>query len=429
MVNSVPAMLRYNGRAELTGDLLLMCMNGSGPRTVDFTVFLSNTRATSRLLNPAAAATEALLLVDEPGAQAAVPCPASQTCENANVYQGRLAGQNSLVWPNVKLNVPPGGMQVLRFTNIRVDASLLGVPSSTAPPIMTYATLAASDPALNFNPGPVVVAFSGEGIHWQLRNAANSEELTAPLAFNQCAAYNEPLARNPFSTQVPDGVSFVVRVSETGSQDLRAMTISSAPAPSAEVRPLPEAQHVPGLMYGTESGFYDPAYPAAGGMNGAGLATQATRFIVRFQVPAGGMQVHAPVYELGRNSSNSRVRLIAANRDGASPFYAALPVFSPFNGGLFYSRQVSYVYEVTARSTPSPYLLDDIDLPFVIAHPGGSSVKPGQTQVSVELAPLSGDHRPAEEIWTPRFKDSGDWRPVAVLDACTGASGRIPGRR
>lgn len=262
MVNSVPAMLRYNGRAELTGDLLLMCMNGSGPRTVDFTVFLSNTRATSRLLNPAAAATEALLLVDEPGAQAAVPCPASQTCENANVYQGRLAGQNSLVWPNVKLNVPPGGMQVLRFTNIRVDASLLGVPSSTAPPIMTYATLAASDPALNFNPGPVVVAFSGEGIHWQLRNAANSEELTAPLAFNQCAAYNEPLARNPFSTQVPDGVSFVVRVSETGvpgparddnKQRSGSQRRSAAPARGAE-RTGPDVRHGERLLRSGLSG-------------------------------------------------------------------------------------------------------------------------------------------------------------------------------
>jgi hypothetical protein len=53
----------------------------------------------------------------------------------------------------MKLNIPAGGMQMLRFTNIRTDASALGFPSPTAPPIMAYASLVASDPAINGRDG------------------------------------------------------------------------------------------------------------------------------------------------------------------------------------------------------------------------------------------------------------------------------------
>ncbi len=423
-----PRLLRQSGRAELTGDLLLMCTNGSGPRTVNFTLYLANTQVASRILSASMVpeATEALLLVDEPirgeGSTAPVPCPASAVCQDANVYQGRLGGPNSLVFTNVKLNVPAGGMQMLRFTNIRVDARQLGASAPYGPPVQAMAALTSSDSALKFESSPVPVGFNLPEMEWQLREKTNESELSAPVALSQCTPNNAALARNRFSPSVPDGVSFVVRLQEFLSPSaFRKLTIGSAP--SADMRPAPAAQNVPGALYDTESGFLDPAYPATDGMNQAGLATQATRFIVRFRVSGKGIQIHAPLYESGRNASNSRVRLVAGNQDGASPVYGALRSFSSFNNGLSYAPDMSYVYEVTASGDLGPYSLDSIDLPFVIAHAGGAAVSPGEVRASVNLAPVATNRR-LGQLAVPRFADLDDWRDVAVVAPCANAQSR-----
>jgi len=73
---AVTPTLRAEGYTELTGDIVLICSGGSAPAsgtntpipTANFTVFL-NTAVTSRLLGNGGQtnASEALLLVDEPG--------------------------------------------------------------------------------------------------------------------------------------------------------------------------------------------------------------------------------------------------------------------------------------------------------------------------------------------------------------------------
>src|SRR5580658_3922730 len=72
---AVTPTLRAEGYTELTGDIVLICSGGSplasntgvAIPTANITVFL-NTTVTSRLLSNTTTASEALLLVDEPGA-------------------------------------------------------------------------------------------------------------------------------------------------------------------------------------------------------------------------------------------------------------------------------------------------------------------------------------------------------------------------
>jgi len=71
---AVTPTLRSEGYTELTGDIVIVCQGGSPPAlgslipTANITIFL-NTAVTSRLLQATAAgnASEALLLIDEPG--------------------------------------------------------------------------------------------------------------------------------------------------------------------------------------------------------------------------------------------------------------------------------------------------------------------------------------------------------------------------
>lgn len=424
LMSGQPQLMRQEGRAELVGDIMLQCMNGTGPRTVDFTLTLSPAVA-SRVLNQFRGrdASEALLLVDEPGvdpSRPAVPCSASSAgCAGANVYQGRVAGPASLIWTNVQVNVPADGMgvQTFRFTNLRVDASWLGDSSPTAPPPIATASLTTSDPALEFPNDPMLVGFNVPSLAWQLRDKSNQAELPGPLTFRRCEPNNLILAVNPFSARVPDGVSFILRLTEMFPWAFRKQATTGAEVRSAEVRPAPEAQNIPGAMYYTETGFFDPSYPSTDGMNHAGLATQATRFIVTFDVPD-GMRIHAPIYEAGTDSSNSRVRLVAANHDGAAPLFIALPALSPFNHGLFYLPKQSYVYEITARTGTQPWMMEEIDLPFVVAYL--PNAKAGSARVSVNLAPLADDDRRLGQAAVPRFKNRGEWRNFAVMEGCGG---------
>src|SRR5438876_11918726 len=69
----VPPVVRSEGITEFVGDLILQCTGGNPTPigqpipTSDLRLTL-NTNLTSRLLNPAGGAVEAMLLLDEPGA-------------------------------------------------------------------------------------------------------------------------------------------------------------------------------------------------------------------------------------------------------------------------------------------------------------------------------------------------------------------------
>jgi hypothetical protein len=238
------------------------------------------------------------------------------------------------------------------------------------------------------------------------------------LPLSQCVPVNRPLALDAASTSVPDGVSFVVRVREQDSflGEFKNLSIFSVPVPDVNFRPAAEPQNVPGTIYDRETNFYNPAFPAAGGLSTAGLATQATRIMVRFNGPAGGVQVHAPIYERGRGPADSRVRLVASGPDGGSLSYVPLGPLSPLN--TYYSTAQLYVYEFTAKA-PQSYEIDTIDLPFFLAHTGMPYVSTGLTTVNVTLAPISSDGSPFA-TYIPRFADMSFPVPVADLAACAG---------
>jgi hypothetical protein len=441
-IGSPPPTLRSSGLSEKVGDVMLMCVGGdptAAAAPVNIQVAL-NVNLTSRILNKDLIhpASEAILLVNEPGnfmfPGPVVVCAASQALTPAgcppgvNVYQGvQTMSPNAVVFQGVQIAQPgTGPPMILRITNLRGNASQLPQSSFGIPP-QVLAAVEVSDPVALpiINNQPVMVAMAQPGISWSLRTPDNLGSLTpGSLTFQQCTANNGALAQDASSGSAPQGVSFIVRVSEVLPTALLKQADSYDAPGSTDVRPAAHPQNIPGAFYNpSESGLFDPGYPLTDAMSSAGLSSQATRFVVRFSGPRGGMQIHAPAFERGRNSSNSRVRLVAAEPSGSPAMSLPYVPLGPASSALgsYYSPDMAYVYEITAQGEMDPNMMERIDLPFYVAYAGKSDVGIGTTNVSVNLSPISTVAEASALDWIPRFAELNEWQPLAVMNAAVNA--------
>jgi hypothetical protein len=442
-----PPLMRFRGIAERAGDILITCQGGD-PAQVNLITFQVNmqTPITSRVLNPFPAqtgwrASEALLLVDEPGADRFDPatgnplppippvaCSASLAGSGncppgANVYQGYQAADNSVIWVGVPL-VPTGVAppRTFRLTNLRANVSVASMTPGWVPTMLNALVVLNGTNAPPLANASQVVGFVQEGIMWSLRTPDNSAALGGGgAAFQPCVAHNEALSLNPASGSAPDGGAFVVRVREGYGTALLKQAESSDPPVSAEARPAYRDQKYPSHVYNSENGFIDLGYPIIDGMKNAGVASHATRFSVMFRNVPHGLQFHAPVYELGRNSTNSRVRLVAAEPSPPASLTSPYTPLGPASAGLgtYYTKDMTYVYEVTAKGNVEAWALDSIDLLFYAAHPGKPYVGWGTASVSVHLSPVSNAAAASEFDWIPRFAESSEWRTAATMNPCS----------
>jgi uncharacterized repeat protein (TIGR01451 family) len=191
----IPPLIRQEGRTEKTGDLILNCTGGvptaAGSPVPQVDIQLTfNTNVTSRFLSPGF--NEALLLIDEPhstvsGATAALlPCAATGTNDNGsgscsilgngtgqgvydgspgrpNVFQGQPVGTNGILWKGVPVDAPTqGATRILRFTNIRVDDSLL--PRTSPLPNQVVVNVAITPGGLALTNPQQTIAFGQEGL-------------------------------------------------------------------------------------------------------------------------------------------------------------------------------------------------------------------------------------------------------------------------
>jgi hypothetical protein len=135
----LPLLMRAEGLAEPVGDIVVSCTGGTpGPSSpIQITVEL-NANLTSRILNTASSASEALLLIDEPqpdqvnmsngfpynGQVLGTPGIAAGASGSGNVYLGRRASDTSVAWSGIPLVAPgPSETRTLRITNLRANAT------------------------------------------------------------------------------------------------------------------------------------------------------------------------------------------------------------------------------------------------------------------------------------------------------------------
>ena len=229
--SAVTPTLRTEALTDKIGEILLICRGGT-PATagnplpqVNITVTL-NTNVTSQILDANTGASEALLIVDDPGSSeygapstqlaCATPLTGCRITSNGgepydgtpgrpNVFEGVVSGSNSVTFYGVPLTAPgsfgvgaPGSTaRVLRITNIRADAAVFWNAVSTIQGTVSIA----SSPAIALTsasftglagvpplpPATVIAGFTQFGLVYQTRNAGNTA-VAGPASLSGCVA-------------------------------------------------------------------------------------------------------------------------------------------------------------------------------------------------------------------------------------------------
>ncbi|MEK7404918.1 MAG: hypothetical protein AAB225_07395, partial [Acidobacteriota bacterium] len=322
---AVPPTIRAEGLTELVGDLVLNCGNGTPtaagvlvPR-VNIQIFL-NTNITSRWGDPES---EALLMIDDPAAGNQKLCASTGGCSQRgvggaglpyatggldggttgeggnqtttkNIYQGRQAGANSIVWLGVPID-PPGttATRIIRLKNIRANANQLGVSTTLVPSQIVEFISITGETSIPVNNPQQIVGFVQVGLTVSLREPCGDGLSSSGWKYLQCVSRNKD-TYNDSAEGLDNDMTFQVRFSEGFATAFKRRNAALGSSPW-DTSPTPIDQSSPagvdpanGLLYNTETGFYNSALGAMGDVASPGLADHGTRLRVAFaNIPAG----------------------------------------------------------------------------------------------------------------------------------------------
>ncbi|QOY91036.1 InlB B-repeat-containing protein [Paludibaculum fermentans] len=406
--------LRASEISARLGEIVLNCSGGTptppgqAVPTMDFQVYF-NANYTGRT---AGAFTESLLLIDEPGPLAQVPCTGDpSSCgwtggsPGVNVFQGKVLAPNAIAFYGVPVD-PPGDFKqrVFRFTNLRINASAL--------PVLTAATATITASGLTVKQGAeMIIGYTQTAMRAGVRNAAGDTTVNSPtgIEFPNCTTVTKQRFAN-------------LRFSELFGTALQAPNWTYDPVTGAAG--TPNRQATIGTLYNTESGFYNPNFPATNNLNKAGLTDSGIRMQANFSgLPAGAtiyISTVAVTYTDGvpapSSGSVEQARLITSATGAFAPVAASetldgIPVAAlPITQG-----SATAVWEVVKGN---PGSIGDFDFPVWVSFPG-NSVGLGTASVTMRLGPVSSEAGASDTAWMPRFADSSTTLPLmTTLNMC-----------
>jgi len=467
----VPPIVRAEGLTELVGDLVLNCTGGTPTAAgspvpqANVQIFL-NTNVTSRLVSDPWS--EALLMIDEPTAAAQRYCSVNGGCAITgvgatagsdgildgvdydqtsgsggtvpNVYQGRSAGANSIVWLGVPID-PPGtnATRVIRITNIRANANQLGVSSTLIPTQIVMFISVTGTTSVPINNPQQTVAFIQPGLSFSTRQAVNS--------YLQCVSFNSAAATDS-SKALINGMGTIVRFSEGFASAFKRR--NAAAYVDGDTSPTPTDQNVPGAIYNTETGFLNqtPAIvtgSSANGLAAAGLADHGTRLMARFANVPAGVVLYASLYPVVTCSDcgpSSRPAITAARTATTSTLTQARLVTTDANGGGSFSRVTgtnSSSFDGGAATAPialnngagmatwevlqaDPLTSQTYEFGIGVSYVANTSNNLpglGSATVAGSFAPLSTVTTQSASAPLPRFADTSSARTIFTISACT----------
>ena len=467
----VPPIVRAEGLTELVGDLVLNCTGGTPTAAgspvpqANVQIFL-NTNVTSRLVSDPWS--EALLMIDEPTAAAQRYCSVNGGCAITgvgaaagsdgildgvdydqtsgsggtvpNVYQGRSAGANSIVWLGVPID-PPGtnATRVIRITNIRANANQLGVSSTLIPTQIVMFISVTGTTSVPINNPQQTVAFIQPGLSFSTRQAVNS--------YLQCVSFNSAAATDS-SKALINGMGTIVRFSEGFASAFKRR--NAAAYVDGDTSPTPTDQNVPGAIYNTESGFLNqtPAIvtgSSANGLAAAGLADHGTRLMARFANVPAGVVLYASLYPVSTCSDcgpSSRPAITSVRAATSSTLTMARLVTTDANGGGSFSRVTgtnSSSFDGGAATAPialnngagmatwevlqaDPLTSQTYEFGIGVSYVANTSNNLpglGSATVAGSFAPLSTVTTQSASAPLPRFADTSSARTIFTISACT----------
>ena len=461
----VPPLVRAEGIAELTGDLVLNCTNGVPTAAngtlpqVNVQIFL-NTNITSRVDGDGHS--EALLMIDEPtpaeqkvcepdASSTTFPCTVNPPFPSApglvykphvsgetsvapyNVWQGRKGAENSIYWLGIPMDAPGTTFtRIVRITNVRANANQLGVSSTLVPnQIIAYISITGSTSVPINNPQQTV-AWIQTGLSFSVRNLAGSG---GSVSLMQCSSSASDLFTDPTKTnykcyngrlrfQENFATAFKTRFAENGFL-----------APGL-------AQNNPGVIYnGSESGFFSNASNWIWASTGypLGVAFQGTRLRAQFNNIPAGVRLYVSI----RNSAQSNAgvaRLVNTGPDGAGSFSEIPSTGSTKGGGSsdctdwpeiatgagrdfaeipIFGNTATAVWEVT--NTDALITAQRLEFGYLFAYKANTANNlPGLGTVTVNgmYAPVSTVTKMSASAPVPRFADTSSASTLVKFEQC-----------
>jgi hypothetical protein len=459
--------LRSEGITELAGDIVITCTggapsNGTTVPVANITIALT-TQVTSRLITVGGTtASEALLLIDEPGTGAGViagygpgepltPCtsPASGcgaytetiiagptpggpnptgpyststggtvTAANgasANVYYGVVSG-NQVTFFGIPVN-PPGtnGSRVFRITNLRANAS--GINGGTGAVPLQASIITSNFAALPISNATPIVGFVEPSL---------STSVGTSTGYAQCVG----VALTSGNT-----IANTVTFAEAGTFASAFKTRTDPTVPGQTATPGPTTgqgsaavQNKPGTIYNSESGF------TLSSSSIVGFADYGTRFqAVVNNIPAGA-HVYASLWNVTSSTSNGVTTYTQATPTSVA---AAEMVTSPTAAEGSYATSTGTsngvsVVEVTPASgssatvaweviTTQPNALDKYQFVIFVtytASPGTNSPALGTATVNAGYAPTSTVTSASSSATEPRFIDTSKATNLFSVATC-----------
>ncbi|MCC6591060.1 MAG: hypothetical protein IT168_30525 [Bryobacterales bacterium] len=486
--------IRAEGVAELVGDVLLICTGGTptadGAQVpqVNIQVFSSpSINITSRILGGGGVGsmTEALLFVDEPtqanqticggpatGNTYTVPLGSGQqvitgVCglllgtgngvntyaggtNRPNAFQARTAGANSLIWQGVPFD-PPGTntTRILRITNVRVNASQLGVPAGSQASVSLVISTSASGVS-----NPIALPITNPAPTVAIAQTSLDFSVVDAVTCLQCESANKSFAGDPtaaLASGTCQGSQLVLRFQERFPTVFRRR---SQVIPTGNDTTPTTSQDNLGFIYQTETGFFKnpttanpsnwPAtvstLPAASGsmaVSGTaggtlGLADTGTRIIARVSNVQNGVQLWVPtqinlVSPQAGGTVTGRAILVTSDPNGAGPLSPtpAGTSVNPPSGGTGGMGQISVVggtgaivYEILQTDTTA---IERLQIPVVIAYVSNTSSNLpalGASTANGNLAPISTVATASATAPLPRFVDTAASRTLLTINSC-----------
>ncbi len=485
----VPPIVRSEGVTELVGDLILNCSGGT-PTPAGTPIPLSNiqiflnTNVTSRLLN-SSNLSEAVLTIDEPYPTTQPPVPstapsvnnapvtqlACQAVNSANcaiigvgatginsatnlgpigtngpyngsagrynVFQGFQNGVNSIAWLGVPVDAPGSNSlgqlntRVIRITNIRANACLLGVSSTLIPTqIVMYISVNGSQQVTINNPQQTV-AFIQPGL--VVSNTTKT--------FSQCNnlnAYALGLTTSSSANGVTTTPAFIL-ATEGFASSFKVRSYSGVAASLATTTLAPSLQNVLGFSYNTESGFVSAAAGLVSGgatTGSVGLADQGTQITVVLNGIGAGQALFVPTtvymyptgasYTSGQSLTGSGATGVATLVGGtsgtttlAANYITTGSPSATFGNVSISGTTASVTYEVTSSNVN---VLEQLAIPVYAAYLSNTTQSlPGLGQVTatVNFAPLSTVPTASTSAPIPRFCQPYPARNFYAVNICS----------
>jgi hypothetical protein len=438
----VNSIIPAEGIAEQVGDVVFNCTGGTttpvGQPIPEYTItYKLNTNITSRRLQEGSDLSEALLTINEPFPANPVPwpftfppydppqilctpigsyCPATGTGTfisptQPNVFVGKQTGVDSLEW-KVPIDPPgvSGGTRVIRLTNVRANASLIGA-STTLLPNQLFATVAiqTAQPVPVVTPGQLPVAVLVPSV---------SGIVPSSPQIAQCQPHNAALLGKSGTA----AFDFTIAATEIYAYSFKYRNYGTE-LDGFGFPPTLVEQNIFGFNYNDETGLYSPSLFTS--TPTLGLADSGMRIRIALGPVSAGTHLFVPTTitmtgAYGEGSTQGRLQLVQADENGKStpgyePIEATAMVGTTPVAEVKTSGTTAYaIYEVIYSN---PAVTETATIPVAVAFTNKPAT--GLVISSTSLAPLGTNGNASESAPIPRFANFSTPQGAYSITSCS----------